>query len=311
MTLQRRLSPFLRTLLLAAALAAAAHPASAWGPVGHRVVGGIADPLLSPAAQAAVADLLADDRDRDGAPSGRRTLADVADWADEIRGTPADRPHWHFDNEPVCARAPDPGAGSSRWCAQGQCASAQLQSALAVLADRRRTHAERNAALKWAVHLVGDLHQPLHAADLAEGGNRIRVAPYERNRRKHPPAGNGRGESLHAFWDTRLVAIALHTRQGDVAPRTLSRLVRAAQGEDPALVAAPPAQWVAESNRIARDFALRLDGVSCERERPGDTPPVSLPDDYVGHARTIVVERLALAGARLAYVLNQALAPRP
>ncbi len=295
-------------LLLAALLAGGT--ARAWGPVGHRAVGEVADALLRPGARAAVQDLLAADLLADSRPSGRHTLADVADWADEIRGGPYDEPRWHYDDRPVCG-APTP-AGA--WCARGDCATAQLPRLLAIVADARRTRAERNTALKWVVHLVGDLHQPLHAADLAEGGNRIRVRPPAQG---HATGGRRReGESLHAFWDSQLVNLALHPQDGAIPPRALDRLLRRARAQDPAALATDPAVWAEESNAIARHFALDLDGVDCALEgRSGRDShravTVRLSRDYVARGRRMVEDRLALAGARLAYLLNERLDPAP
>jgi hypothetical protein len=303
-------------VLLGVALTTA-QPAAAWGPAGHQAVGAVADALLTPRAQAAVAELLAEDRDRDGRFSGRRSLAAVADWADEIRGGPSDHPHWHYDNRPVCGPPADRGV----WCPLGDCASAQLDARLAVLADPTQPRAQRNAALKWVVHLVGDLHQPLHAADLAEGGNRIRVAPRGNSERSweggSPGDGGSRhhrrghdGESLHAFWDSHLVNLALHPEDGQVPAQAVDRLLRRARGIDPGMLAAGPERWAEESNAIARDFALNLDGVDCSLgagHGDGEEPQVRLSRAYVSRGRQIVEERLALAGARLARVLNQAL----
>jgi hypothetical protein len=269
--------------------------AQAWGPVGHEAVGAVADELLSRRAHAVVAELLQDDLDRNGQPSGRRTLAEVASWPDEIRGTDADRPHWHYDNRPVCE-----GGRETAWCRQGECATAQLQANLDILADAGRSRAERNVALKWVVHLVGDMHQPLHEADLAEGGNRIHVSARGRAHGRHE------GGSLHAYWDTRLVTLALHAQDGEISASAMRRLIANAQALDPARVAAPPEAWAEESARIAREFALRVDGVSCELPRGGHgtLATVELPQEYVRQARGIVEERLELAGARLAAVLN-------
>jgi len=292
--------------------------AQAWGPVGHAAVGAVADSLLTPAARDAVAGLLADDRDGHGQVSGRHNLAEVADWADEIRGGPGDRAHWHYDNRPVCGAAPTVDAPAAAWCPQGDCASAQLPVLLAVLADDGRTRAERAVALKWVAHLAGDLHQPLHAADLAEGGTRIRVAPHgkaaDRDDSRYG-AGNGRrhtrsGESLHAFWDSHLVNLALHPQDGNLPDAVLARLLRQARAFGADRVAAPPARWAAESNAIARDFALAIDGVDCARAdglAGGEAPRVMLSRTYVTQGRQIVEERLALAGARLAWVINAAL----
>ena len=105
--------------------------ARAWGPQGHRTVGAIADRLLTPAARAAVAELLAGDLDKFGNPSGRTTLESVAVWADEIRGTAADRPRWHYDDVPVCGSAPP----RERYCPDGECNSAQLERLTALLRD--------------------------------------------------------------------------------------------------------------------------------------------------------------------------------
>src|SRR5437763_12329273 len=186
--------------VLAALLAvASAYPpgAPAWGGLGHRTMGAIADRLLLPAARAAVAELLSGDVDKFGAPSGRRTLESVADWADEISGTPAARPRWHYDDAPVCGSAP-----KTRYCPQRQCNTAQLERLLTVVGDTHATKRERNEALKWVVHLVGDVHQPLHAADNADrGGNLVTVALAGVRTR-------GR-ESLHRAWDNELVGQAL------------------------------------------------------------------------------------------------------
>lgn len=294
---------WLGTLVVALSLYAASGVACAWGPVGHQAVGAVADELLTPAAQAEIARLLADDRGRDGQASRRRSLADVANWADEIRGESADHPHWHFDNQSICER----DRPAARWCAQGDCASAQVSAQLAILADPQRPAGERNEALKWIVHLVGDLHQPLHATDYAQGGNLIQLASHGRPRRGR---ANRKGESLHAYWDTRLVSLALHPSRGAISPRALQRLLAQARAEDPALLAKTPPQWAAESNELARNVALHIEGLGCGREPARKFPIVTLSDEYVAGARKIVEERLALAGARLAYVLNHALGER-
>src|SRR6516165_2243194 len=89
---------------LAASLLLAAQAALAWGPQGHRTTGAIADRLLTPRAHAAVLQLLEDDRDKFGNPSGRTTLEAVSEWADELHGTAAARPTWHYDDVPICGK---------------------------------------------------------------------------------------------------------------------------------------------------------------------------------------------------------------
>src|SRR6266566_1690454 len=159
------------TFLAGLAFMLLSQAASAWGPLGHRAIGAVADALLAPGARAELARLLEGDRDRDGRPSGRASLAEVSLWADEIRGTRADRPNWHYDNVPVCGAVPR----QRTWCPQQHCASGRIEAMLAQLADRGAPLAQRRDALKWISHLVADLHQPLHAADYAQGGNLVHV----------------------------------------------------------------------------------------------------------------------------------------
>jgi hypothetical protein len=274
----------------------------------------VADERLSPNARAAVRRLLAVDLDRDGHPSHRLSLAEVASWPDEIRGHPGDHPHWHYDNVPVCHA----DGGMASWCRDGECASAQIDKQLAIVADASRPLGERNVALKWVVHLVGDLHQPLHAADFAEGANLVHILPHEGHRRAeggrrefqafHGNEGHRDGESLHAFWDSHLVHLDLHDEHGHIPERALRHLRQVADHLSRTDLDKGPGDWAIESNTIAREFALRIDGVGCSLEGQRDIPAVLLSDAYVARARRIVDERLALAGARLAAQLNRALA---
>ena len=297
-------------VLLPLVLGALGQDAVAWGPVGHRTVGEIADTLLDPAARAAVAELLTDDRDRDERRSGRHSLADIADWADEIRGTPADHPHWHYDNRPVCHSEAAGGREAAGWCARGECATAQLAVQLDILADARRPRRERNEALKWVVHLVGDLHQPLHAADLAEGGNLIHVLNDRHGGGAAHDGAHSGGNSLHAYWDSRLVSLALHPENGHLPHRTQLRLAREAQDLSAEQIDAPAEQWAEESSELARTFALNLSSISCDASLHRRAfPMVNLSHDYLNRGKEVVEHRLVLAGVRLAHVLNARLAP--
>ncbi|HWZ64642.1 MAG TPA: S1/P1 nuclease [Steroidobacteraceae bacterium] len=284
-----RLGPSLASLALCAALTAA--PAAwAWGPQGHRTVGAIADRLLTPAASRAVAELLASDLDRFGNPSGRRTLESVSVWADEIRGTAADEPRWHYDDIPVCGTAPP----REEYCPRDQCSSAQLERLIAVLADRRADVRARNEALKWVVHLVGDLHQPLHAADNGDaGGNRLAVALAGVHTRAR--------ESLHRAWDGELVQLALGTRNRQRPPPDIDALARAARALRATSGQGTPASWAQESNHLARTVAYHYPGFSCGRTAQDI---VVLDGLYQRAAQAIVRERLLLAGGRLAKLLN-------
>lgn len=266
-----------RSLRLACLFAVfAAAPAWAWGPLGHRVVAELAGQQLSPAARAEVERLLA--------PEHARTLVDVAIWADDLRDDPAQRAlaertrRLHYVN----FRSADCVYLPPRDCRDGQCVVAAIGRYAALLADRSRPDAERREALKFVVHFVADVHQPLHAGYRDDkGGNDYQVR-Y-----------GGQGTNLHAVWDSLLLD-----------SRGLRWRAYAAALDDDGPVSLPPpspplddppAQWAQESCRIVRD-----DGVYPRGHAIGAA--------YVAAERPLAERRLREAGVRLAALLNRALA---
>lgn len=296
MSMRRALAYGLGALALACASGA-----WAWGPQGHRTVGAIADRLLDPQARAAVAYLLQDDLDEYGDRSHRTTLEEVSTWADDIRGTPASHPSWHYDNIPVCG-----GASRAAYCPDGQCNTEQLKRMTTVVADPQATRRERNEALKWIAHLVGDIHQPLHAADNDDhGGNDVAVALAGVRARRRL--------ELHGVWDSQLVRLALHTRNTRRPPRDIGALTVEAQRLVRIRGQGTPDTWARESNRLAREVAYHYPEFQCHQIPAG---VVVLDAAYQRAAERVVRERLLLAGARLAGLLNRIFAapqaaPRP
>jgi len=272
-----RFSPTLAALALAAALAAP--PAAAWGRPGHRVVAELAQAQLRPGARAEVDRLLSAEPEP--------TLAGVSSWADELRqegGEAGKRSkRWHY----VDFRSPDCEYVPARDCPDGDCVVAAINREFARLADRRRPDAERTEALKYLVHFVGDVHQPLHSSPVPDkGGLQFQVS------------WKGEGDNLHKVWDVRMLRGALdasHLREGDY--------VRSLQALPP--LAADPARG---SDRLAVDWAQ----ASCRVVRDGKLYPSSnkLGDDYVLAHRAQMETQLRLAGSRLADMLNSALDPR-
>ena len=281
---------------LAAILVLTVPGALAWGPQGHRTIGAIADRLLTPGAHATVLQLLADDQDKFGNPSGRTTLESVSEWADEVHGTPAARPAWHYDDVPICG-----SEEKARYCHDGQCNTEQLERLIGVLGDAHAPTRERNEALKWVVHLVGDIHQPLHAADNGDhGGNLVLVVLEGVHTR-------GR-ENLHRAWDGDLVQLALHARNRQQPPRDIDALADEAANLEREVGQGTPDGWARESNNLARNVAYHYAGFACNSLRTG---VVVLDAAYLDDAEVVVRERLLLAGARLANLLNKTLAPEP
>jgi hypothetical protein len=286
----RQLPPIFAALL---ALGAPAHSALAWGPEGHRLTGEIADRYLSPQTRSRVGELLRDDRLSDGRRSGRRTLGEVANWADEIRDTERGRKlsPMHFDDMPLCGRVE-----YSKYCRRGRCATAYLTRQLGILSDPSSSPPQRNQALKWVVHLVGDIHQPLHAAGRDDrGGNAVEVAFFGER------GADGR-LNLHAVWDFHLLRRWLAERGGENAvlsePASARELASWQQGS--------PSDWIRESHDIARDLVYPALPVPDSCTQP-ITGVVAIDEAYFARAAPVAVSQVRKAGVRLARLLNETL----
>ena len=285
----------LRIFIAALCMLAFQDPAHAWGREGHKIVGDIAEIYLSPEAHQAVARLLADDRLTNGKASGRSTLGEVASWPDEIRSVPAlkhTKP-WHFDGIPVCGAAtPD------KTCPGGNCASKQLARLAAVLRDGRGSLRAQNEALKWVVHLMGDIHQPLHTTDNADlGGNQIPVSFFGQT-----TIDFGQALNLHSTWDERIVSKEVESEGGAAVfvARPIDKLDLASWTVGSAH------DWITESHAYAVSIAYgKLPaGYVCGAPAPAS----ALDQAYYDQAAPIAALQLRRAGVRLAHVLNAAFA---
>ncbi len=267
--------------------AIAAQSLTAWGGQGHRLVGLVAAERLTPVAKQNVTWLL------DG-----QTLADVASWADSITLEQQQTSYWHYLNIPPeakgydrdrdCPRQPGVAAGSraDRW---RDCAVDRIAYWEERLADVKLDRADRATALKFVVHFIGDLHQPFHALGVGRGGNDVHVRVFgEAN------CGNDSARpspcNLHAVWDSRLIN---HRDTDDRAyVGVLQKLIVARRfGAQPA---GTPEQWAEQSWRLAREALV--------------APGTNIDEGYYRRHITVIDDRLALAGVRLAAVLNRALA---
>jgi hypothetical protein len=259
------------------------------------VVGEIASRYLTARAQAQVTELLGNDRLADGEPSGRHTLGEIANWADEIKDFEWGRRRgsWHYDDIPLCAAADYAG-----YCRGGRCASAQLARQIEVLGDPRAKPRARNEALKWVVHLIGDIHQPLHAADRGDrGGNKVQVSFF--GQRDNPPYGS---LNLHAIWDVQMVSRLIADRGGErafvSAPITEAGRRAWEQGSI--------SDWVAESHALVLDrvYAPLPVAASCGDRIAG---VVAIDQSYYVNVAPVIDIQIRKAGVRLARVLNEVL----
>lgn len=235
--------------------------ALAYGPQGHLIAGRAAEPLLCERAARAVADLVPGD-----------DLGEIGLWADRIRSDSryADSAPWHYMNIADNVRIRDfehPPEGDVLWAIghfTGRLSNPNLEAG------------DRAEALRFLVHFVVDIHQPLHVG-LAEdrGGNSVRII-YR-----------GEEENLHRFWDT------LAVQSAGISVRGYTRAVAAEIGERSDVESLDPTVWAAESQRLRR----QVYGFG----RPGR----ELPDDYVDLATRVTRDRLGQAALRLAGTLNR------
>lgn len=251
----------------------------AWGREGHRIVALIAADRLTPAARAQVADLLGGD--------AHGEMEAVATWADEIREERPQTGPWHYVDIELSAK----GYDAARDCAGGNCIVAQILKDERLVADRQLAKPARAEALRFLIHFLGDLHQPLHCADHHDrGGNSVQVKLGDEE------------TNLHSVWDTAIVS-----GLGD-DPATVSRELDAqiTPREADAWSGGGPVAWANESFAIAKkDIYGPLRGIG------GEANTIQLPDDYVLRERPVVAEQLEKAGVRLAMVLNHSLAAPP
>lgn len=321
------------TLLLAAALALPGSDASAtamrrWDAVGHRAMAAIAYDRLRPATRARVDALLRAHPDFErlaegvnaSTPAGiREVFLRASIWADRIRSderfyresdprarptpllpgfpTMARRDTWHYltrsfstDGTPTL-RLEEPHAASEMPRLAGE------------MADPTIAESVRAYNMVWIIHIVGDLHQPLHGTsrstraqpDGDAGGNRVFVRMWA----DRPDSAN-----LHGVWDGWIGRAERNQRIDDIAQRLAAGLPIAAEDSSDALRISPGVElaatvrgWADESATIARYVAYDLP------PRTADGPP-RLSEAYLAQGERIARDRLALAGYRLAALLE-------
>jgi hypothetical protein len=273
-------------LLVAAALSG---PAYAWGAKGHRVIAVLAEERLTDATRAAIAAILENE-----------DLASASVWADAMRAS-RDRPEfwsdyaadWHFVNI-----APGEDYASSEKNPRGD-AYAALQTFVAILLDEpvpagpvqegleryfgdldARKPEVRRFALKFLVHILGDLQQPLHSGYASDrGGNAIAVSWF------------GTATNLHSVWDTRLVEYTDSSEQ-QLVRRFSNRIRRTPASDVHYMESAAPLVWIDESRAmLERIYAQPAEGTELGRR-------------YTAQFVPTVDTQLVKGGLRTAYVLN-------
>jgi hypothetical protein len=269
----------------AAAWAIVPSPALAWGKTGHRVVAAIADTQLSGLARAHVRQIL----------GGAESLDEAATWPDEMRSAPGDfwqktATPWHYVtlNGILYDHAPPEGDALDA-----------LTHFRAILKDPAASLADKQLALRFVVHLVGDLHQPLHVGKCCDkGGNDVKVTWF------------GKPTNLHAVWDSQLVddeqlsftelaaKLERHTSERDVIDWWDIN----------------PRDWISESAQVRDQIYANIPPPKkpSGKLKKGEKPLPDLSYGYVYKFTPVMEQRLSQAGVRLAAYLNAIYAgPQP
>lgn len=263
-------------------------PALAWGPQGHALVADIAAAHLNPTAQATVSRLLASE--------GYIHLDEIASWPDAIRSDRADTGPWHYVDIPLDKMHYQ----ARRDCPNRDCVVARIPYFADILADNTRPEAQRVEALKFLVHFVGDIQQPMHAEDDSDkGGNEVELTYFS-----HPT-------NLHAMWDSGIVdrALDLHVAPDysiDYAPtrraarrldRQIGRIERRAWARDIERdrLQAAAIHWAEQAHELAQDVAYA--------ELP-PAPRQHWSSAYQHKAWPVARRQIQRGGIRLAAVLN-------
>jgi hypothetical protein len=240
----------------------------AWGVEGHKTVALIAESRLDAFAKAEVRQLLA--------LEGATSLGDIASWADQIKGTEPGLIS-HAVRIPFDATAYDPKRDCGR---KSKCVVYGIEKFENILGQKDAPPADRLRALKFLVHFVGDIHQPLHAIK-ETGGMKVQL-------------GN-RQYTLHKVWDTISVR-SLKMPPAELAPALLV--------DNPTVLQRTPEDWAMESHEIAKDYIY-----DDNRQLADSTSMMIVPKSYLNDISPAVKTRLTEAGLRLGTLLNQALDP--
>lgn len=287
--------------------------ATAWSEAGHEVVAAIAWEAMSPAVRERAVELLRDSPADSGiaglaAPGRDRQLFVVAaTWADRIKrnGSRYNRSSWHYTNHFWRLDAAGQPVAVDHLRPKRENVVERTEHLAAVLADDRLRAGERAVALAWLLHLVGDLHQPLHTSARVtdhpgeergdRGGNEVLL---HRDRWSSEHRWN-----LHSYWD-RIFDEARSPRFWESRNSWVERLAEEATAAWPGdrlakLGEGDPEAWAAEGLGLAQTVVY-----------PGVERFQAPSASYRAQALTTSHRAVALAGYRLADLLESTLSHR-
>lgn len=293
-----------------------ASPAAAWWCEGHQVVALIASKHLNANAQAAVNKLLSENPagvlpSCKNAPDDLMAIAST--WADDIKRS-EHTGRWHYMDIPLGQKKADleafcePIGPSVNGGDRPGCILSALRYAVNVLHSDKESEAEKAMALRYLIHLVGDLHQPLHTtANNDQGGNCTPVQFLDQ-----PKIAN-----LHAVWDGMIFQRDLNAKQTTVTDIATS-LSERFEGQRAKWIKDSPAfdKWAWEGHAISQStvYAKLVPRPPVEAYDPKPVCKVESEkfgalhlkagEEYEAAAIPVMEEQMAKAGYRLAEILN-------
>jgi len=287
---------FLRVSLLCA-LASLAAISSAWNATGHMVIAAVADRFLKPEVREEVARLA-----KIGATDQNSDPFGAAVWADDVRsGRPESAP-WHYISLYFRKDGKTPAGKPAE-----ENVVVAIKRFTEILADKSKPDAERAEALRFVMHFVGDIHQPLHAVTYESdkhpqgdrGGNSYAILPS-----KHFADMERAPNQLHSLWDLGVGLFPQVHR-----PLTVDGTALIRRQADTLIAAFPttefpersnndPMKWANESHELATSMAYSVE----EGTEPSE--------DYIAKGQNVAARRAVLAGYRLADLLNRALSAK-
>ena len=319
---------FLMTLVCAAmamclSILVSAPTAGAWGCKGHQTVAYLAEKNLTPEALKMVNDIL---KAHPIDPTLKRwcgndifdLMADAATWPDDVRAQ-YKNDAWHYIDIPRQAKK----GPLAKYCGSQGCVTEAITEQVAILKDKSADPAKRADAVRFIIHFVGDLHQPMHGVDNDDhGGNCVPLQYFRSDPRLgmvHPENQNY-SPNLHGIWDTDILERDMEVGN---PKRFADDLQKRFSAQFPSWEKAGihVDDWAWESHDYANKVAYGDLPVAIPMETPVPTPTCAADNDIAGRmlklhivvgepyqeaAQKVVEIRLAEAGFRLAMILNDA-----
>ncbi|MFT2092295.1 S1/P1 nuclease [Paraglaciecola sp. 2405UD69-4] len=251
-----------RVLILGVFVTSMSFQAWSWGQIGHRVTGAIAEHYLTDEAQLAIAKILP-----------HETLAEASTWPDEMRSNPSEfwkktAGPYHYVTVPDGKIYADVGAPE-----QGDGFSA-LQTFAAQLKSNKTSPEQKQLALRFIIHIIGDLHQPFHAGNGTDrGGNDVKLKFFWQD------------SNLHRVWDSGLI----DSQQFSYTEWSAILLAKISEQQAKQWMQLDPNVWIAESAELRAKLYPESDEISW---------------DYQYQNLPIVKKRLQMGGVRIAAYLN-------